>query len=150
MAYVHSRYEVRMTPNYRATGITDAAVTGGVDLVATGIKARWAPGIVPHIIRGAAIVQTATTFGSAAGAFRFEADLTTPGTPTHLFSIVVPTIGSIHTSMYYKATYIIEIKPGQIVDFRVTAAGVGGAEVILYVEPRWEEPANITGMVKTA
>ena len=138
-----------MTPNYKATGIAGAAVTGGVDLVITGIKARWAPGFVPHIIKGAAIVQTATTFGTNAGVFGFEADLTTPGTPTRLFSITIPTAGAIHSSVYFRPTRYIEIKPGQVVDFLVTAAGVGGAEVILYVEPRWEEPGNITGMYQT-
>ena len=149
MAYTHSKYEVRMSPNYVPTGIAGAAVTGGVNFAVTGIMARWSCGFVPHLIRGVAVVRHVTGFSANAGKFALQADISTPGTPTRICSMSVPTAGVAHKSIYYRPTYDVEIKPGTFVDFLVTAADTGSGEVILYVEPRWEEPANVTSMYET-
>jgi hypothetical protein len=149
MAYAHGVYEVRMSPNYSATGIAGATPTGGVNFAITGLMGRWTCGFVPHAIIGAAVVRHVTTFAGAAGKFGFEADISVAGTATRLFSMSVPTAGVAHKSIYYRPTYYIEIKPGSWVDFRVTAADVGSGEVMLLVQPRWEEPTNVTGMYQT-
>lgn len=151
MAYTHSRYEVEMIPNTAATAGGPTALANGSRLDATGIAAQWGPGFVPHIIRGAAVVPLVTINGSDDTFVRFDADLTTPGTPTTLFTINVPTSGAPHRSIFYKPTYYIEIVPGDRLTANVTAAATAGVygKIMLYVEPRWEEPTNITGMLST-
>jgi len=148
MAYTHSKYEVQMAPV-----IVSGAPTSyeGVDLGATGVVARWTPGLVPHIIKGAAVMSFATTAAANAAHFSFRADLSTPGTPTQILKIVQPTTRVAHTAMYVRPTYYIEVKPGSVVQLNVTAAADAGdkGQVVLYVEPRWEEPGNITGMLLT-
>ncbi len=153
MAYVHSKYEVMMVPAGLPTSISGVAERGAVNLGVTGVQAVYAPGFVPHIIRGAAVNPLVTTALSNAAHLSFRADISTPGTPTELFKIILPTTfvadSNIHKSVYYRPTYNIEIKPGMVVDMNVTAVGSGFGIVTLYVEPRWEEPANVTTMVAT-
>ncbi len=149
MAYTHSKYEVTLQPATPSSA-PDAGFNG-IDFNqpgATVAAAVWAPGLVPHLIKGAAIIPLVTTALAEDVSVVFEADLTTPGTPTKLFGILWPTEIKAHRSLYYVPTYAIEIKPGQHINVRVTTLGAAGssAKVILYVEPRWEEPANVTGM----
>ena len=152
MAYVHSRYEVEMIPAQGPTAAGATAVMNGMDLGVTTIAAKWGPGLVPHIIRGAAIVMESptTAFTGAAVGCRFEADISTAGTATHLFTISLPSSGANHKSIYHLPTYYVEIKPGSLVEVHATTAATVGvyAKAILYVEPRWEEPGNVTGMKK--
>lgn len=156
MAYTHSKYEVEVAPyTGSATGASNStpSVAGnGLWIAVTGIVGRWAPGYVPHLIRGAAVVRTGvTTEPDGAIHIGFQADISALGTPTRMFTIVVPTSGAIHKSIYYAPTYEIEVKPGAIVDVNVTAAATAGqfAKVILYVEPRWEIQGNVSSMLAT-
>lgn len=151
MAYTHSKYEVHMQSNYVPTGVAAAATPGGsITLGITGVMARWTPGFVPHYVRGIAVVRGITTFSAAAGKFHIYADVAAAGTPTSVAQMSVPTAGIAHKSIYYRPTYDLLIKPGHHVDFNVTAADDAAfGEVILYVEPTWEEPANITSMYLT-
>tara|TARA_Y100000310_G_scaffold258188_1_gene266507 strand:+ start:318 stop:779 length:462 start_codon:yes stop_codon:yes gene_type:complete len=149
MAYNHSRYEVTVEPATPSSA--PAAGFNGIDFnqpgatVAAGV---WAPGIVPHRVRAAAVIPLVTAALADDVSVNFDADLTTPGTPTNLFKILWPTEIKAHKSLYYVPTYNIEILPGQHIDVRVTTLGAAGsnAKVVLYVEPRWEEPGNITAM----
>lgn len=156
MAYTHSKYEVMMQeagigPSVGgAVGATQILSAGGIALLPTGVIATWAPGFVPHFIRGAAIVNTATdvTVGSAA-VVQISADISTPGTPTGLFRLSLPSGGGgLNTAHYYRPTYQIEVKPGMTVIAKPTTGATAGvrANIILYVEPRWEEPGNVTTM----
>ncbi len=150
MAYTHSKYEVTLVANVPSSA--PAAGFTGIDFNqpgATVAAAIYTPGIVPHIIRGAAIIPLVTAALADDASVNFEADLTTPGTPTKLFEIIWPTEIKAHTSLYYIPTYAIEIKPGQHLNVRVTtlAAAASQANVILYVEPRWETPGNVTAML---
>lgn len=155
MAYTHSKYEVELnSPIGPSDGAKPTAAAHGVRLDATGVAGQWGPGMVPHIVRGAAIVPLSpTTNHTNAISVRFDADISTPGTPTDIFTIVLPTTagGRAHHSVYYRPTYYIEIKPGSLVRANVTAAATAGvyAKAVLYVEPRWEEPGNLTGMTQT-
>ena len=154
MAYVHSRYEVEIIPALGATGVAAATQQNGLNLTATLIAGVWGPGLVPHIIRGAALVRVGaeenTTFSGDPVGVRFTADISTPGTATHLFTISLPTAVAGYTSVYHKPTYIIELMPGMLLRVNASTAATAGvfAKGILYVEPRWEEPVNITGMRK--
>jgi len=150
VAYTHSKYEVEMIPYNPTVLVTGKA--NGVNLAVTTPAARWGPGMVPHIIRGAAIIPLVTTaLTGGAVECSFESDISVAGTPTKLFGIGLPSAGAIHKSVYFTPTRIIEIKPGQIVDFRCTTAATAGvlAKVMLYVEPRWEDPSNVTSMQAT-
>lgn len=150
MAYTHSKYEVQMAP-YTPTAF-EASRHTGLNLAVTGLQGHWTAGFVPHIIRGAAVHYLATVVPDAAISVGFEADISAAGTPTRLFTIVVPTArAGGHKVYYYRPTYHIEIKPGMVVDARVTAAATAGVRgrIVLYVEPRWEEPGNLTGMIAT-
>jgi hypothetical protein len=155
MAYNHSRYEVEMqrVDHISAVGGATALGQGGVALITT-VAAEWGPGYVPHKIRGAAIVMSGSDVGNLTGGSvecSFESDISTPGTVTKLFGIGLPSTGMANTSRYYTPTYVIEILPGHKIQFRCTTAATAGvrARAILYVEPRWEEPANVTAMVAT-
>lgn len=150
MAYVHSKYEVEVIPAQGATALGATSVMNGMDLGVTTIAGIWGPGYVPHIIRGAALLMVQPTTGFTGGpvGVEFRADITTPGTPTKLFSISLPSSGAAHKSIYYTPTYYIELKPGMVLDVHATTAATVGvyAKGILYVEPRWEEAANVTTM----
>lgn len=155
MAYDHSKYEVEMVPLMNAGpsvggALWPTAAANGVQLSITGVRARWAPGFVPHIIKGAAIIVENVTVAMTDDVFvGFEADISVAGTPTRLFTINLPTSVLAHKSVFHRPSYYIEIKPGSIVDCTVTAAATAGVygKVVLYVEPRWEEPANVTSML---
>lgn len=152
MAYSHVSYEVNFQPfQGPSTAARPTASNYGVRLDATGLNAKWAPGYMPHIIRGAAILSFATTADTDPIKCGFEADISAPGTPTRLFTITIPTTRVKHSVVYYKPTYRILIKPGMEVDFLVTAAATAGryGKVVLYVEPSWEDPSNLTGMLQT-
>ena len=153
MAYTHSKYEVMMQPVGPVSGaLPTAAGLAGVDLAVTTVAAKWAPGFVPHIIRGAAVIQSATNAVAANPVpVRFEADISAAGTPTTIFTVALPTAGQTNQSIYYRPTYYIEVKPGSQVQVRPSTAATAGvrAHCVLYVEPRWEEPGNVTGMSLT-
>jgi hypothetical protein len=153
MAYTHSRYEVEMQRVDHISAVGGATVLGaaGVALITT-VAAEWGPGYVPHRIRGAALILSGTdgrgAYTGAAVEASFEADISTPGTVTKLFGIGVPSAAAENRSLYHTPTYVITINPGTKIQFRCTTAATAGvrARVMLYVEPVWEEPANITGM----
>lgn len=134
------------------TGAGPTANQLGVNLAVTGIGARWSPGIVPHLIRYAAIKHFVTINPDAAIHCRFTGDISAQGTATELFKIVIPTSGAIDKTVYYKPTYRIEIPVGAMVDVNVTAAATAGVygKVMLWVEPRWEQPTNVTSMLHTS
>ncbi len=158
MAYTHSKYEVVMTPGGNVVSGLLVTTLDMSDLGTTGVAARWAPGYVPHAIKGAAVrVIAPTTALTNIVYVGFEADISTAGTATRMFTIALPTAPAniAHKSIYWEprasnygaTTLPLIIEPGRQVNARVTAAEAGvRAHVILYVEPVWEEAGNITGM----
>lgn len=139
MSYTHSKYEVLVTAN--------AALSSAADV------GDWSPGYIPHIIRAVALVFTTimshtgvlkvdkrTLAGSDTG--RGDGDIATIN-----YTVALGTAGAC----IYKDGLNIEILPGQEAVFQVTDATPtsGNAHLILYVEPRWEIPANIAAMVAT-
>ncbi len=78
---------------------------------------------------------------------KFSADISTPGTPTLCFTISMPSAAVAHKAIFHRPTYSLELKPGMILEVQCTGATAGVyAKGILYVEPRWEEPGNVTTM----
>jgi len=147
MAYTHSKYEVMMQGE--ALVATQVLTGGGINLNATGVVGTWSVGFVPHLIRGAAVISTASDVPAANPVvIAISADITTPGTATEMFRLSLPTAGAANKSHYYRPTYNIEIKPGMTVIAKPTTAATAGvrANIVLYVEPRWEEPGNVTTM----
>ena len=145
MAYDHVKFEVDMVPNL----VSGALPQRGVDLSATGIAAEWSPGLQPYIILGAAVKPTLTTAETNPVHISIRADISTPGTPTEILKIVLPTTLIGHKVVYKMATYLIEVKPGMLVQANVTTAGAQDGHIKLYVQPRWERPGNLTGMLQT-
>jgi hypothetical protein len=149
MAYDHTKYEVQMLP---VTPSGALATTLDVpDLGATGVKARWAPGLTPHIIHGFGVVPLSTGALSNPVHLSLRGDISQQGSPTEMLKIVMPTTRTMAGSAWYKlATYRIRVDPGRQVHLAVTAAEAGvRAHVILAVSPVWEEPGNVTGLIPT-
>lgn len=150
MAYDHTSYEVQMIPAGNIPSGALATTLDVADLGATGIAARWAPGMVPHVILGAAIKALNGAALTNPVHVGFMADIGAAGTATEMFKIVLPTAGQVNKSVYKLATRRIQVDPGMQVYARVTAAQAGlRAHVVLYVTPKWEELGNVTGALST-
>lgn len=141
MAYDHTQYEVLLA--------NDA------DLSATGIEGTWAPGLVPHIIRGVSI--TVTNAIGAAGAVTFEV-VTAGGavsSGTDIATVTIPNATAIGEVIYANTETSswpnLKVSPGQEVICDVNDACAAGdtANLSILVEPQWEMPANNTVMTET-
>lgn len=147
MAYTHTKYEVPMT-----TG------TSVLDLTSTGDKARWSPAMVPHIVRAVAIILNATPgdSGVVKGDLRPTIGSDTSRTDGTVFTINLATshtftAGTVRKVIYHVPAAPVTVMPGQEVVVEVTdaSASVNGAKISFLVEPAWDQPGNITGMVAT-
>ena len=151
MAYSHTQYTVNLVDDQPAApSLLPTSGVPGVLLSATGNRARWSVGHVPCIIRGAAIKPSVAAFSDPVHC-AFEGDISAIGTATRLFKIVIPTAGLTDKAIFYKATYVITLPAGSTIDFNVTAAASGGVmgRVSLFLEPHWEHPTNVTGLLHT-
>lgn len=140
MSYIHTKYEIRLA---RRADLNSAAdITG----------ATWGPALVPHRVIGlAAIIDNdiaATgvikfdkrpTFGSDSG--RGDGD------------VGVLNLTTAHTQgkVVYKEVDV-RIVPGEEVVAQVTdvTGASDTADVVIYVQPDWERPANVTAMVASS
>lgn len=148
MAYTHTKYEVDLTSG-----------TATLDLTSTGDKAVWGVGLVPHIVRAAAIVINATPgdAGVVKGDLRPTRGSDTSRTDGTVFTINMATshtftAGTTRKIIYHVPSSPVTVMPGQEVVVEVTdaSASVNAAKMYLLVEPSWDQPGNITGMVATA
>lgn len=159
MAYTHAKYEVQMAPQTPGVSTAPAGLMSptlpiyGTSLDVTGIVGEWGPGMMPHLVRGFAVVKTGdAALNTAPWAVRFQHVKGGASTATSIANVVYPTtVTSLGSVVYYIPTYNIEILPGDLVRARVTVAPSAGAygNIMLYVEPRWELAANVTNMVLT-
>ncbi len=156
MAYTHSKVEVVMPIHAFATAVT---ATGQSDqdlaTATTQVISRWAPGMVPHIVRGVSVVLTVATASSiSAGAviFQHEKPVLVGTTATQIALLTFPTTMDLSTTpvLYQTVTGYVEIVPGQGVRAQMETAATAGirGNLILYLEPRWETPANMP-MIRT-
>ena len=140
MSYDHTQYEVLLA--------NDA------DISATGIEGTWAPGLVPHIVRGVAI--TVTNAIGAAGAVTFE--IVTAGgavdSGTDIDTVNIPNGTAVGQVIYANTETTdwpnLKVSPGQEVIADVSDACAGGdtCNIHIMVEPQWEQPGNNSVMTE--
>lgn len=139
--YTSGQYEVPMTVG-----------TSTLDLTTTGDKARWAPGLVPVIVRGV-VLQLNAQPGDA-GVLKFDkrptfgSDTSRGDGDVAVLNLIA---GAAHAAgkQVYKMGLNVQINPGQevVVEMTDASASVNAAKVSLLVEPIPEQPANISAMV---
>ena len=158
MAYTHSKYEVMMLPHTASAFVAGEHFTMDLTLATTVDLAHWAPGIVPHIIRGVGCVFTVNTTSSiTVGGVEFQHAkpvFTATDTATVIAALNFPTTLSLATTrvLYKLVTGQVIVNPGEGVRARtistVATTGIRG-QLVLYVEPKWETPTNIGTMIQS-
>lgn len=130
MAYTHTQYEFR--------------VARAASLAATGDVGDYAPGYVPHRIRAVALVLLADP--AEAGVVRVDRRPTAgSNTGRGDGDIAILNIAATHNQgdVIYKDGLDVELLPGEQAVAEVTDAVAGlTADVIFFVEPRWDRPGN--------
>lgn len=140
MSYTHYQMPVQL-------GTTAIAVSS------TGDKVTWGPGYTPMTLRAVAFCNAAavdnaitikgdkrTVIGSDSG--RGDGDA---------FTLTVPNPTS-QGEVIYKDGLNVEILPTEEIVIEVTDAGTTGdkGRIVLFVEPRWDLPANNSMMEESA
>lgn len=158
MGYTHGKYEVIMLPNLSTAFATGDSQSVDLTLATTLDLANWTPGIVPHIVRGVAAVFIANTASDiTVGGVEFQhskPNFSATDTATVIAALNFPTTLSLASSsvLYKLVTGQVIINPGQGVRARTisTVATTGQrAQLVLYVEPKWETPTNIGAMLQS-
>jgi hypothetical protein len=118
----------------------------------SGLKARWTPGYVPHIVRAVGV----HVFVSGAMTVRPEVSFLTNATPgatatTALTNITTATLATLlqRGKVFYVDNLNTQVDPGSEVQVRITNAATIAAKLAfsIYVEPKWEVPANNSNMI---
>jgi len=150
--YHNNQYEVEMVPFIPPSTAHPTANQNGVNIAATGVRAEWTPGFMPHYIRGVGVVPRTGVVRTDPVHIGFNADISAQGTATRAFTIVLPTtVTAAGEVVYYAPTYNIKLNPGRVLQAAVTAAATAGsyAKVMLLVEPSWERHSAVTSMTST-
>jgi hypothetical protein len=135
MAYPHGKYQVLMT-------------TSGVTCTTSGDKAEWYCGMVPHIIRYAGIIYSISGATPSGLDVIFNhiscASGSTASALDHIYGVSSDLVGNV----VYSTPLNVVVSPGEKVVFNNSAIVSGVCNVIpfLWVEPKWETPANSTVM----
>lgn len=130
-------------------GVDASAGAYVVDLTTTGDKARWAPGVRPYVVRGVAVILNAVP--GDAGVIKFDKRITY-GSDTGRGDgdVAVVNLATTHAAgeAIVKMGLNVEIQPGQeiVVEATDASASVSAARVVLFLEPRPEQPANVAGI----
>lgn len=134
--YSQVQYEVFLTPS-------------DVSATTSGTKAEWAPGLVPHIIRGFSM-SLATGVTNPVSVKLLHISLASGSTASDIATINTTT-GDLAGIVVYKQNLNVEVTPGQKVILNVPAivSGAANFRASIMVEPRWERPANNTVMRAT-
>ena len=155
MAYPHTEYEVGM--------MTSGAITAGgvvgpnsIPLNASGSgtrgTGRWSPGAVPHIIRNVGVIPLTTNVYVTKPVISFRtgnSGVTALTTGNQITTITLASVAAQGKPYYKSALLNTIVNPGSDVGVVLTtkATVAGRARIVLYVEPKWETPANLTRMV---
>lgn len=120
-----------------------------LNLTTTGDKATWSPQLLPVIVRGVAIQLNAAP--GDAGVVKLDKRVTaTSDTGRGDGDVAVVNLATTHAqgNVVYKMGLNVQVDPGQevVVDVTDASASVTAAKVTLLVEPKPEQPANITAM----
>lgn len=138
MAYPHSKQEILMTPT-------------AVSATATGDKAEWNPGYMPHIIRACVVMPTVSGTTISGMTFNFNHLSLVSGSTATAIATLFGTATVTPGRAMYKDDLNVEVLPGEQVVFNLGTGAASGVNVkaVIYVEPRWEQPANLTNLVQT-
>lgn len=140
MAYPHQTQEIIMTP-------TAASVTASGQIGNT-----YEPGLYPQNVVGLAFIPT--TSGQDYGPVAISLNIidTTSGSTASTIDTINCATGDVVGSVIYAKGLNTTVSPGQRLllnlDASVTATAAAG-KVIVYVQPKWEEPGNNTDMRAT-
>ena len=138
------RYEVRLITT---TGATE------LDISSTGDKALWAPGLIPHMLRGVAVICVNAV--GATGTINFDKRVTYASDTGRVDNVIAAiSLTTAHTAgkVVYRAPVAVLINPGEELVVAADDAAAAGdlVAVTIFVEPLWENPANLAAMVATA
>ena len=144
MAYTHSKYEVFMSTT--ELNSVSKLVSG------TGEFGRWSPFYVPHIIRAIGVeILSTDSFGSPLSFSFRTASMGAASITDNQFATFgsIPTTGNLQGQVYFRDGLDQEISAGQdVVAQNLSTNTLGKARIKLYVEPRWENPANQTRLTE--
>jgi len=135
MAYPQSKYQVMMT-------------TSGVSCTTSGDKAEWHCGVVPHIIRRCGIIYTVSGATPSGLAVIFNHLNLASGSTASALDTIYGTSSDIVGNVVLSAELNVQIDPGEKVVFNNSQIVSGACHVVpvIWVEPKWEVPGNITNM----
>ena len=139
MAYAHTQYEV--------------TVGKALDIASTGDKGDWAPGCIPHILRGVA-VQITNDIGST-GTINVDKRITFASDTGRVDNIVSAiNLTTAHTAgkVVYRMNLNVLVRPGEQLVFAADDAAAAGdlCNIVIYVEPSWAVPAESPLMVASS
>jgi hypothetical protein len=168
--YTHGQYEVVMSPRYKASDDdspdwADTVMASGVAPSLVGY-AIWSPLFKPHNIRALG-VQVVQTDAGVSGAIVFDFCKCVSSQPT-VAQAASDAIGRVEIAasgipgitaaaggnLYSMAKYVtkaVVVNPGEYIRVNCTDLVSGlGFKFGLLVDPVWEEPGNISGMITSA
>lgn len=133
MAYPQSKYQVMMT-------------TSGVTCTTSGDKAEWHCGAVPHIVRRCGIIYTTSGMTPSGLVVIFNHLDLTSGSTASALDTLYGTSSDACGHVVLSAELNVQVDPGEKVVFNnsVIVSGVCNVVPFLWVEPKWETPANNT------
>jgi len=118
----------------------------------SGVVSYWAPTAVPHIIRSFGIAYTATGNTSSGLTVALQhLDLTSGSTASAIATLVGVSSDIAGHVVYKTVTSEVVVQPGERVQVDITGAASGDCSFhpVIYVEPKWEMPANNSNMRAT-
>jgi hypothetical protein len=142
MAYPHSRLQM-----------PTAVGAGVLDITTTGDKARISSPYLRSIVRAVAVELNAAPGSN--NAIRFDKRITFGSdTGRGTGDVAVLNLLTSHAAgrVVYKDNLNVVLDPGQevVVTIPVGIAALSAVRVTVYVEPFYENPANITSMVASS
>lgn len=145
MAYDHQMEQEIISAITIATG-QGAALTAAADI---GV---WAPGLQPVEIRGVALVITTAATVTAAVVDFYRRPQAGSDTNRVLIKRLNPTLAQEAIgNVIYADVEGTTINPGEDVIAEVsTTATAGNAHAVIMFQPKWQQPANNTKMIKVA
>lgn len=142
MAYTHSKYEV---------DVRQADGTALADMGAAAGNAVWAPGYMPHIVRAVALVFTEACDAVETVTITRRITAGSDTGEVTIDTITTTVADSAPGEVMFVDNLDTEIAPGEELQVTWTTVGATGiCHIKAYVEPRWENPANISDMTESA
>lgn len=135
MAYPHTQYQITLTPS-------------AVTVTTSGDKAEWYCGPVPHVIRKVAIAYTVSGMTPSGMSVIFNHLDTTSGSTASAIATINGTSSDAVGHVVYKSGLNVTINPGEKVVFNNSNIVSGACNVVamMWVEPKWEQAANLTNL----